>query len=113
MCGASKRSVAGWEKDVQIPADRLAKLVSSGFDAGYVLEGVRAGSDRKVTVTPEELDWLWSWRSMSEDSRPKAKRIVDALVADDVHKDKSPRIRRRPGSDKPQKMKPISKGDKR
>lgn len=107
LCGVSKRTVMRWEKSIQIPANHLATLVSAGFDASYVLEGVRSGSDRKVTVTAEELDWLWSWRSMSEGSRSKAKLIIDALVTDDVHSDKSPRIRRRPGSIEPPKMKPI------
>lgn len=98
-CGVTKRTIIRWEKDVQIPADKLAKLVAAGFDAGYVLEGIRPGDKRQVTVDGDELDWLWSWRAMSAETRPKARRIIEALVADDVKKDKSPTIRKRPESD--------------
>lgn len=112
LCGAAKRTIAGWEKEVQIPAEKLALLMSAGFDAGYVLDGVRSGEDTRVKISPAERDWLWKFKAMSPETRERANLIVDALVQSDVGKGKSPTIRRRPESAVPSMRDPAKPRDK-
>lgn len=47
------KTVGRWEREIAIPADKLAKLVSLGFDAQFVVTGVR--STAALSVDEEEL----------------------------------------------------------
>ena len=43
-CEVSVKSVGRWEKNIPIPADKLALLVELGYDITYILTGVKLAS---------------------------------------------------------------------
>ncbi|MEC5207413.1 DNA-binding XRE family transcriptional regulator [Vogesella perlucida] len=61
------KTVGRWEREISIPADKLAKLVALGFDAQFVVTGVRSAQ----ALSNEEALLLQGFRDMDEATRKR------------------------------------------
>ena len=87
-CGYSRGSVIAWEKETALPAQALERLVSHGFDAQYIVSGVRsenvqqaASSSSDASLSADEWKLIKLFRSLAERERPTALRLVGVLAA--------------------------------
>ena len=55
-CDVSSRTVIRWEKGAAIPSDKLEILIRHGFDAQYILTGVRSTNMNQIEDDFESLD---------------------------------------------------------
>lgn len=86
--GVSKRSVVSWEGTTSIPADKLERLASVGFDVQFVVTGVRSANTDQVSDHPsryepstaEELRLLRLFRAMPDEARDRALGVIKALA---------------------------------
>lgn len=72
------KTVTRWEKNVAIPADKLAALAGIGIDPLYVVTGQR-------TPLPADLDTktsalLDNYQHMSQDDQAALSRLADSLA---------------------------------
>lgn len=100
-CDVSVKSVGRWEKNIPIPADKLALLAKLGYDITYILTGVKLSpqtsgleaasqvwntdNDNKnqpilADISKEKETWLGILESLSGGDNERLKQIGLALV---------------------------------
>ena len=93
-CEVSVKSVGRWEKNIPIPADKLALLVELGYDITYILTGVKlapqtAGLDaaaqvwnKKSTesISKDQETWLGILDDLAGGDNERLKQIGLALI---------------------------------
>ena len=79
------RTVARWEKNIAIPADKLECLARLGMDVQYILTGKRSrdgvGQQSEATLSVEEMDVVQTYRMLNSEDRGHAKALLRALRA--------------------------------
>jgi transcriptional regulator with XRE-family HTH domain len=103
-CEVSIKSVGRWEKNIPIPADKLALLAQLGYDINYILTGVKplpevAGLDAVAQVwntdhadktSKNQEAWLGVLGNLAGNDTEHLKRIGLALIAYSQAKTKKP-----------------------
>jgi len=110
-CGVSVKTVGRWEKNIPIPADKLALLAQLGYDITYILTGVKlapeaAGLDAASQVwntghgvnkqqtsdniSKEQETWLGVLENLAGGDSERLKQIGLALVGYSQAKTKKP-----------------------
>jgi transcriptional regulator with XRE-family HTH domain len=87
--GVSKATYARWESGSPIPSDKLTKLIELGFDAVYVLTGMRSAAIAEQQSTPlnrEEEVLLDNFRNSSPEAQAAIKATSNALAQRKVNK---------------------------
>lgn len=101
-CDVSVKTIGRWEKNIPIPADKLALLAQLGYDITYILTGMKlasqiAGLDAASTVwnsvnrsdtdeqhagiiSKEQETWLNILEGLAGGDRERLKQIGLALV---------------------------------
>jgi len=101
-CEVSIKTIGRWEKNIPIPADKLAMLVELGYDITYILTGVKlapqiAGLDAaaniwnvttnretaqpgSVAISKEQEIWLNLLESLTGGDQKRLQQIGLALV---------------------------------
>ncbi len=100
-CEVSIKTVGRWEKNIPIPADKLALLAQLGYDINYILTGVRllpevAGLDAVAQlwntehadenqqtsdiISKDQEAWLGALDNLAGDDIEHLKRIGLALI---------------------------------
>jgi len=101
-CEVSVKTVGRWEKNIPIPADKLALVVQLGYDITYILTGVKlapqaagleavsqawdtndvADKTQKIsgTASNEQEAWLGVLESLTDGDNERLKQIGLALV---------------------------------
>lgn len=74
------KTVGRWEKNIPIPSDKLAALLSFGVDVYYVVTGGRAPAMTEG-LTDDELDLVDHYRQLPEGDRQHTHKMVSALAA--------------------------------
>lgn len=73
------KSISRWESGTPIPADRLAALAGAGYDAQYVVIGVRSTN---LGAPPDDAgDRLRSARQATASLRDQVDRLREQIVA--------------------------------
>lgn len=89
-CGVAKTTVYRWEQGGAIPSDNLASLARIGFDAQYIVTGVRSENLREIReagatysvgddYTEDEIELLRWYRALPKDEQERAFTLVRAL----------------------------------
>ena len=105
-CEVSVKSVGRWEKNIPIPADKLALLAQLGYDMTFILTGVKlapqvAGLDKASqvwnteqpvsdTISKEQETWLDVLENLAGGDNDRLKQIGLALVGYSQAKTKKP-----------------------
>lgn len=105
-CEVSVKSVGRWEKNIPIPADKLALLAKLGYDITFILTGVKlapqvAGLDKASqvwdkkqtiddTISKEQETWLGVLENLAGGDNERLKQIGLALVGYSQAKTKKP-----------------------
>jgi transcriptional regulator with XRE-family HTH domain len=87
--GVSKATYARWESGSPIPSDKLIKLIELGFDAVYVLTGIRSSpitDQQSKPLNREEEILLDNYRHSSPKAQAAIKATSDALAQREVNK---------------------------
>ncbi|MBE9561067.1 MAG: helix-turn-helix transcriptional regulator, partial [Proteobacteria bacterium] len=100
-CEVSVKSVGRWEKNIPIPADKLALLAQLGYDITYILTGVKLvpqvdgldaasqvwntdnsdkGQQAAGIISKEQESWLGVLENLAGGDRERLKQIGLALV---------------------------------
>ena len=88
--GVDRTTVQRWEKAIAVPADKLGALARMGFDAQYVVTGVRSENARRIAdervsyevepvLSRDELRLLRRFRELSEPGRAQALKMLDVI----------------------------------
>jgi len=100
FCTVSTKTVGRWEKNIPIPADKLALLADLGYDITYILTGVKlakqvAGLDAAAQVwnnneqsvdatgkdmSTEQKTWLGILEQLMDGDADRLKKIGLALI---------------------------------
>jgi transcriptional regulator with XRE-family HTH domain len=75
-CGVTTRTVIRWEQGNPIPSDKLAVLVTLGFDVQYIVAGVRS-TNAPASQAADSLDARMA--KLSETQRDVVKMMVEEL----------------------------------
>ena len=105
-CEVSVKSVGRWEKNIPIPADKLALLAQLGYDMTFILTGVKlapqvAGLDKASqvwnteqpvsdTISKEQETWLDVLENLAGGDNDRLKQIGLTLVGYSQAKTKKP-----------------------
>ena len=101
-CEVSVKSVGRWERNIPIPADKLALMAQLGYDITYILTGVKLapqvagleaasqvwntnnGNDKTQqasdTISKEQETWLDVLENLTDGDNERLKQIGLALV---------------------------------
>lgn len=111
-CDVTVKTIGRWEKNIPIPADKLALLVQLGYDITYILTGVKlapqtAGLDaastiwnvvndnetalqESNTISKEQEAWLAILENLAGGDNEHLKQIGLALIGYSQAKTKQP-----------------------
>jgi len=76
----SLKTVGRWEKSIAIPSDKLGSLAGLGFDAVYILTGVRQPQP-ETSLSDQEKSLIDLYRTLSQADQQTVQRTVAALAA--------------------------------
>jgi len=81
MFGISSQAVAKWDRGASIPFDKIPVLVAKGFDAQYILTGVRSTNLNQVHEKSAPYDNSLDARlaRLSETQQDVVKMMIEEL----------------------------------